>query len=43
MGLQNTITAGIVSAVARDSTELGMEGRRSDFIQTDAAINSGNR
>jgi serine protease Do len=40
-GLENTVTAGIVSAKHRRS--LGGEGPRySDFIQTDAAINPGN-
>jgi len=40
-GLENTVTAGIVSAKHRRS--LGGEGPRyADFIQTDAAINPGN-
>ena len=40
-GLENTVTAGIVSAKHRRS--LGGDGPRySDFIQTDAAINPGN-
>jgi serine protease Do len=40
-GLENTVTAGIVSAKNRRS--LGGEGPRyADFIQTDAAINPGN-
>jgi serine protease Do len=39
-GLENTVTAGIVSAKHRRS---GQDGPRySDFIQTDAAINPGN-
>jgi len=38
-GYQNTITAGIVSALARRG---GPEGNISDFIQTDASINQGN-
>ena len=41
LGLENTVTAGIVSAKHRRA--LGGEGPRySDFIQTDAAINPGN-
>lgn len=38
-GLDNTITAGIVSAKGRS---LGNVGQYEDFIQTDAAINPGN-
>ena len=38
LGLNNTVTAGIVSAKARS---LGANGVES-FIQTDAAINAGN-
>jgi Do/DeqQ family serine protease len=38
-GYQNTITAGIVSAVDRRG---GPDGNISDFIQTDASINQGN-
>jgi Do/DeqQ family serine protease len=38
-GFQNTITAGIVSALDRRG---GPEGNISDFIQTDASINQGN-
>lgn len=38
-GLDNTITAGIVSAKGRS---LGNAGQYEDFIQTDAAINPGN-
>lgn len=38
--LTSTVTAGIISAKARD---LGMDGNKvSSFIQTDAAVNSGN-
>lgn len=40
--LQNTVTFGIVSATARHASELGLAKNRSDYIQTDAAINSGN-
>ncbi|MFW5737981.1 MAG: Do family serine endopeptidase, partial [Spirochaetota bacterium] len=38
-GYQNTVTAGIVSALGRSGA---MIGNISDFIQTDAAINPGN-
>jgi HtrA serine peptidase 2 len=40
--LQNSITFGIVSALARHGSELGMAQNRTEFIQTDAAINVGN-
>jgi serine protease Do len=46
LGLDFTVTAGIVSAKGRSSTEMPvLQGNRyniSDFIQTDAAINPGN-
>ena len=42
MFLQNTVTAGIISCVDRKSTDLHIYGSRTDYIQTDAAINSGN-
>ena len=50
-GLSNSVSAGIVSAVHRQRRELGLRERRGahssaahemDYIQTDAAINSGN-
>lgn len=40
--LANTVTAGIVSCVNRKGVELGIQGHGEAFIQTDAAINSGN-
>lgn len=40
--LQNSVSAGIVSASARHSSELGFVQHSSEFIQTDAAINQGN-
>ncbi len=40
-GLQNTVSAGIVSAIGRASLQ-GMLTPYQDFVQTDAAINPGN-
>ncbi|KAL4447599.1 hypothetical protein ABPG75_004818 [Micractinium tetrahymenae] len=40
--LQNSVTTGIVSCVDRKAVELGLAGARTDYIQTDAAINKGN-
>lgn len=41
--LMNSVTAGIVSATARHGSELGMDSsNRTEYIQTDAAINVGN-
>ena len=42
MNLQNTASLGIVSATARHASELGLSNNRSEYLQTDAAINSGN-
>lgn len=42
LGLDNTVTLGIVSTLHRSSAEVGIPGKRLDFIQTDAAINPGN-
>lgn len=42
LGLDNTVTAGIISAIGRSSREVGVPDKRIGFIQTDAAINPGN-
>ncbi len=42
LGLDSTVTAGIISATGRSSREVGVPDKRVSFIQTDAAINPGN-
>ncbi|MGB3516501.1 MAG: HhoA/HhoB/HtrA family serine endopeptidase [Elainellaceae cyanobacterium] len=42
LGLDNTVTLGIVSTLNRSSAQIGIPDKRLDFIQTDAAINPGN-
>ncbi|MEY3298184.1 MAG: putative serine protease HhoB [Cyanobacteriota bacterium] len=42
LGLDNTVTAGIISAIGRTSNQVGIPDKRVQFIQTDAAINPGN-
>jgi Do/DeqQ family serine protease len=42
LGLDNTVTQGIISATGRSSGQVGVPDKRVDFIQTDAAINPGN-
>jgi S1-C subfamily serine protease len=42
LGLDNTVTVGIVSALDRSSSQVGVPDKRVRFIQTDAAINPGN-
>jgi S1-C subfamily serine protease len=42
LGLDNTVTVGIVSATGRSSSQAGIPDKRVSFIQTDAAINPGN-
>ncbi len=41
LGLDNTVTSGIISAIGRRSGQIGVD-KRVSFIQTDAAINPGN-
>ena len=41
-GLDNTVTVGIISALGRSSSQVGVPDKRVRFIQTDAAINPGN-
>ena len=42
LGLDNTVTTGIISATGRNSAQIGVGDKRIDFVQTDAAINPGN-
>jgi len=42
LGLDNTVTVGIISATGRSSADVGVADKRVSFIQTDAAINPGN-
>lgn len=42
LGLDNTVTVGIISALGRSSYQVGVPDKRVRFIQTDAAINPGN-
>ena len=42
LGLDNTVTVGIISAIGRSSSQVGVPDKRVSFIQTDAAINPGN-
>ncbi|WP_448604335.1 HhoA/HhoB/HtrA family serine endopeptidase [Thermoleptolyngbya sp.] len=42
LGLNSTVTAGIISATGRSSAQVGIPDQRASFIQTDAAINPGN-
>ncbi|MEM6518150.1 MAG: HhoA/HhoB/HtrA family serine endopeptidase [Cyanobacteria bacterium P01_D01_bin.71] len=42
LGLDNTVTAGIISATGRSSSQVRVPDKRVSFIQTDAAINPGN-
>ena len=42
LGLDNTVTTGIVSATGRTSSQIGIGDQGVSYIQTDAAINPGN-
>jgi Do/DeqQ family serine protease len=42
LGLDNTVTAGIISATGRNAGDIGASDKRVPLIQTDAAINPGN-
>ncbi|GAB4233920.1 MAG: HhoA/HhoB/HtrA family serine endopeptidase [Stanieria sp.] len=42
IGLNNTVTLGIISTLSRSSAQVGIPDKRVDFLQTDAAINPGN-
>lgn len=42
LGLDNTVTTGIISGTGRSSSQIGVPDKRVNFIQTDAAINPGN-
>lgn len=42
LGLDKTVTIGVISATDRSSRDIGAMDKRVDFIQTDAAINPGN-
>jgi serine protease Do len=42
LGLDNTVTTGIISAKDRHGSQIGASDKRVDFLQTDAAINPGN-
>jgi len=42
VGLDSTVTLGIVSSLSRSAAEVGIPNKKVDFIQTDAAINPGN-
>lgn len=42
VGLDNTVTLGIISTLDRSAAKAGIPDKRIDFLQTDAAINPGN-
>ncbi|WP_421655903.1 HhoA/HhoB/HtrA family serine endopeptidase [Leptothermofonsia sp. ETS-13] len=42
LGLDNTVTVGIISGTGRRSSQVRVPDKRVNFIQTDAAINPGN-
>merc|ERR1719253_1996252 len=41
VGLDSTVTLGIVSSLQRSAAEVGIPNKKVNFIQTDAAINPG--
>ena len=42
LGLQETVTVGVISGTERSSKAIGIPDKRVGFLQTDAAINPGN-
>ncbi|MDJ0593837.1 MAG: trypsin-like peptidase domain-containing protein [Pleurocapsa sp. MO_226.B13] len=42
LGLDSTVTLGIISTLDRSRAQVGISDLRLNFIQTDAAINPGN-
>ncbi|MGH8000240.1 MAG: HhoA/HhoB/HtrA family serine endopeptidase [Brasilonema sp.] len=42
LGLDNSVTTGIISATGRTSNQIGAPDKRVEYLQTDAAINPGN-
>ncbi len=42
LGLEETVTLGVISATDRSGSDIGVSDKRIGFIQTDAAINPGN-
>ncbi len=42
LGLNETVTVGVISAIGRPSSAIGISDKRVELIQTDAAINPGN-
>lgn len=42
LGLQKTVTVGVISAISRSGSDIGVSDKHIDFLQTDAAINPGN-
>mmetsp|Transcript_18277 Transcript_18277/g.55149 ORF Transcript_18277/g.55149 Transcript_18277/m.55149 type:complete len:489 (-) Transcript_18277:406-1872(-) len=42
VGLDSTVTLGIISSLSRSAAEVGIPNKKVNFIQTDAAINPGN-
>ena len=42
LGLDNTVTIGIISTLDRSAAKVGIRDKRVEFLQTDAAINPGN-